>query len=76
MYVPNTAVPGQTELVRQFNHQHARDGLIIDERWNGGGQLPDRFVELMNRETVGHIYFRHGATARQPTITTAATRRC
>ena len=69
VYVPNTAVPGQTELVRQFNHQHARDGLIIDERWNGGGQLPDRFVELMNRETVGHIYFRHGAIARQPTIT-------
>ena len=69
VYVPNTAVPGQTELVRQFNHQHARDGLIIDERWNGGGQLPDRFVELMNRETVGHIYFRHGATARHPTIT-------
>ena len=69
VYVPNTAVPGQTELVRQFNHQHNKDGLIIDERWNGGGQLPDRFVELMNRETVGHIYFRHGATARQPTIT-------
>ena len=69
VYVPNTAVPGQTELVRQFNHQHAKDGLIIDERWNGGGQLPDRFVELMNRETVGHIYFRHGATARHPTIT-------
>ena len=69
VYVPNTAVPGQTELVRQFNHQHAKDGLIIDERWNGGGQLPDRFVELMNRETVGHIYFRHGAIARQPAIT-------
>ena len=69
VYVPNTAVPGQTELVRQFNHQHAKDGLIIDERWNGGGQLPDRFVELMNRETVGHIYFRHGAITRQPTIT-------
>ena len=46
LYVPNTAVPGQTELVRQFHHQHAKDGLIIDERWNGGGQLPDRFVEL------------------------------
>ena len=69
VYVPNTGVRGQTELVRQFNHQHNRDGLIIDERWNGGGQLPDRFVELMNRETVGHIYFRHGATARHPTIT-------
>ena len=24
-------------------------GLIIDERFNSGGQIPDRFVELLNR---------------------------
>jgi len=71
IYVPNTAVPGQTELVRQFNHQHGKHGLIIDERWNAGGQLPDRFVELMNRRTVGHIYFRHGAVVHHPAITHA-----
>ncbi len=66
MYVPNTGVQGQSEVVRQFKYQHSLDGLIIDERWNGGGQLPDRFIELMNRETVGHIYFRHGATVHHP----------
>jgi tricorn protease len=62
------AVFGQTELVRQFNSQMKKDGLIIDERWNGGGQLADRFIEMMNREVVNFIYFRNGMTAIQPPV--------
>jgi tricorn protease len=68
IYVPNTGVFGQTELVRQFNSQMLKDGLIIDERWNGGGQLADRFIEMMNREVVTRIYFRNGATQTVPGV--------
>ncbi len=49
IYVPNTGREGQNELVRQFLPQRTRDALIIDERFNSGGQIPDRFVELLNR---------------------------
>jgi len=49
IYVPNTSIFGQDELVRQFYQQLDREALIIDERWNGGGQVPTRFVELLNR---------------------------
>ena len=49
IYVPDTGIEGQTELVRQFRGQFTKDGLIIDERFNSGGQIPDRFVELLNR---------------------------
>lgn len=49
IYVPNTSVQGQTELVRQYMAQYHKEGLIIDERFNGGGQIPDRFIELLNR---------------------------
>jgi tricorn protease len=49
IYVPDTSIEGQTELVRQFTGQFMKDGLIIDERFNSGGQIPDRFVELLNR---------------------------
>jgi tricorn protease len=49
IYVPDTGEDGQTELVRQFRGQFTRDGLVIDERFNSGGQIPDRFVELLNR---------------------------
>lgn len=49
IYVPDTSINGQNELVRQFIPQHRLDGLIIDERFNSGGQFSDRFIELMNR---------------------------
>jgi tricorn protease len=49
IYVPNTSIWGQNELVRQFFGQRHLDALIIDERWNGGGQIPTRFIELLNR---------------------------
>jgi tricorn protease len=49
LYVPDTGVNGQNELVRQFHSQYMMDGLIIDERFNSGGQIPDRFIELLNR---------------------------
>ena len=68
VYVPNTGVFGQTELVRQFNSQMLKDGLIIDERWNGGGQLADRFIEMMNRTWVTRIYFRNGMTQTVPGV--------
>ncbi len=68
IYVPDTSLHGQSELVRQFDSQHRLAGLVIDERFNGGGQLPDRFVELVNRRLVAHIYYRHGAGLDYPGI--------
>ena len=47
VYVPSTGIDGQDELVRQFTAQFSKEGLIIDERFNNGGQIPDRFVELL-----------------------------
>lgn len=49
IYVPNTGRNGQNELVRAFVGQKSKPALIIDERWNGGGQIPTRFVELLDR---------------------------
>ncbi|MCB1052896.1 MAG: PD40 domain-containing protein [Acidobacteria bacterium] len=49
IFVPSTGIDGQDELVRMFYGQYGKDGLIIDERFNNGGQIPDRFVELLNR---------------------------
>ena len=60
IYVPNTGVPGQNELVRQFQGQLDKEGLIIDERFNSGGQIPDRFIELLSRKHTGFITTRHG----------------
>ena len=68
IYVPDTSLPGQTALVRQLNSQIRLPGLIIDERFNAGGQLPDRFIEKINRQMVSRIFFRHGGTITHPTV--------
>ncbi|MEX1051149.1 MAG: PDZ domain-containing protein, partial [Gemmatimonadales bacterium] len=50
VYVQSTGIDGQTELVRQFAAQLHTDALIVDERFNSGGQIPDRFIELLDRD--------------------------
>lgn len=68
IYVPNTGVDGQNELVRQFNSQIMKDGLIIDERFNSGGQIPDRFIELLNRKPLAFWSTRAGEDWQWPPI--------
>lgn len=60
VYMSNTANDGQRELVSMFYGQLPRKGFVIDERFNGGGQLADRFLELMKRPIVYNLYWRHG----------------
>jgi tricorn protease len=59
VYVPNTGISGQNELVRQFLGQTRKDALIVDERWNGGGQVPTRFIELLNRPLANYWAMRN-----------------
>lgn len=54
IFVTNTGQPGQNDLFRQFYAQAGREALIIDERWNGGGQIPTRFIELLNRPVTNY----------------------
>ncbi len=61
IYVPNTGVDGQNDLYRQFFGQRGTQALIIDERWNGGGQIPNRFIELLNRPNTNFWARREGA---------------
>ncbi|MCI0342420.1 MAG: PDZ domain-containing protein [Planctomycetales bacterium] len=60
IYVPDTGVNGQNNLVRQFFGQLAKEALIVDERWNGGGQIPTRFVELLDRPITNYWARRDG----------------
>jgi tricorn protease len=60
IYMPNTATSGQTELIRQFYGQFDKKGFIIDERFNSGGQLAHRFIELLSRPIVHYISRRNG----------------
>src|SRR4029079_7887232 len=54
VYVQSTGVDAQNELERQFMAQWSKAGLIVDERFNSGGQIPDRFIELLNRPALSY----------------------
>jgi len=54
VYVPSTGIDGQDELFRMYRAQLHKDGVIIDERFNNGGQIPDRFIELLAREPLNY----------------------
>jgi len=69
IYMSNTSGQGQRELVRMFYGQLQKDGFIIDERFNGGGQLADRFLELLTRPVVYNLHWRHGRDHTQPVKT-------
>ncbi len=58
--MPDTGTNGQNDLFRQFFGQIGKEALIIDDRWNGGGQIPTRFIELLNRPVTNYWARRDG----------------
>ncbi|MCA6073281.1 S41 family peptidase [Fulvivirga sedimenti] len=60
VYVRSTGIDGQNELIRQYYGQIDKAGMIIDERFNSGGQIPDRFIELLNRKPLAFWAVRDG----------------
>ncbi|MEO6740207.1 MAG: PDZ domain-containing protein [Chthoniobacteraceae bacterium] len=70
IYVKNTGDEGQTELFRQWRGQTQKDALIIDERWNSGGHIPDRFIEVLNRPTTNYYAVRDGRDWSSPMVST------
>ncbi|MDH3222898.1 MAG: PDZ domain-containing protein [Gemmatimonadota bacterium] len=66
IYMVNTGGRGQLDLVRMFYGQLDKQGFIIDERFNQGGQLADRFLELLQRPVVYNLHWRHGKDHQQP----------
>ncbi|BDU78345.1 S41 family peptidase [Mesoterricola sediminis] len=68
VYVPDTGIGGQNDLVRQFRGQWTKPGLIIDDRFNSGGQIPDRFVEMLGRKVLNYWGVRDGMDWQWPTV--------
>ena len=54
IYLPNTAVEGNRELYRGIYAYHDKEALIIDDRYNGGGFIPHRMINLLQRRTLAY----------------------
>jgi tricorn protease len=66
VYMPNTAGDGFTNFNRWYFAQTDKQGAIIDERFNGGGQIADYVIEVMSRKPQAYWQPRYGAIDRSP----------
>ena len=64
VYLPNTGQPGYASFNRYYFAQQDRKGVVVDERYNGGGSAADYMIEVMQRRFDG--YFNNVAGDRVP----------
>jgi len=68
IYVPNTAVEGNRELHRRLHTYSEKEALIIDDRYNGGGFIPDVMADLLDRKTLSYWHLNGLASMKTPGI--------
>ncbi|MBU8870947.1 MAG: PDZ domain-containing protein [Gemmatimonadales bacterium] len=71
LHMPNTAVGGQQGFAKGYYPNLRKEGLIIDERYNGGGFIPTFFFNILNQKLVNLWKPRHGQDWRAPGSTFA-----
>jgi len=54
------------EFTKQYYPQVDKEGIIVDERYNGGGFIPDFFTERLRRKTMTYWSNRDGNDFRTP----------
>ncbi len=70
VYLPNTGQPGYTSFNRYYFAQQDKQGVVVDERFNGGGQAADYIIDALQRDFDG--YFNNVAGDRVPFTSPAA----
>jgi tricorn protease len=66
VYMPDTGQGGLTSFTRYYFAQTDKQGLVLDERFNSGGQVADYVIEVLNRQLLGWWSPRYGAIYRSP----------
>jgi len=66
VYIPNTAGGGFTNFNRYFFSQVQKKGVIIDERYNEGGQIADYVIDTLRRVPMSRYETREGEDVTDP----------
>ena len=67
VYVPNTTTAGYDSFKRYFYPQSHKDAVIVDERFNGGGQVADYYIDILRRPLISYWAMRYGDDLKTPT---------
>jgi tricorn protease len=66
VYVPNTSNAGHAYFKRYFYPQSYKEAIIVDERFNGGGQVADYYIDILRRPLGAYWAMRYGSDLRTP----------
>ena len=66
VYVPNTTTLGHEYFKRYFYPQANKKAIIVDERFNGGGQLADYYIDLLQKPYQAYWNMRYGKDLKSP----------
>lgn len=66
IYLPDMEPEGLNAFVEQYYPQVRKEGIIVDERYNGGGFVDQLILERLRRILVGMEMARHGEPGTTP----------
>lgn len=66
IYMPNTGGPGMAAFDRDFYSQLDRQGVVLDERYNGGGQVANYVIDVLSRQRMSYWMNREKWLAQSP----------
>jgi tricorn protease len=66
VYVPNTTRPGHEYFKRYFFPQGDKEAIIVDERFNAGGQVADYYIDMLRRPFTSYWATRYGEDIKTP----------
>lgn len=67
IHIPNMGSDGLNEFVKYFYAQLSKEGVILDDRGNGGGNVSPHIIERLRREPVQITKARNAAPTYEPT---------
>jgi tricorn protease len=68
VYMPDTEYGGFTNFNRYFFSQIGKQGVILDERFNHGGQIADYVIDVLSRKPMSIVVPRDGKPTLDPPL--------
>jgi tricorn protease len=68
VYMPDTEYDGFTNFNRYFFSQIGKQGVVLDERFNHGGQIADYVIDVLSRKPMSIVVPRAGKPTLDPPL--------